>query len=143
MSKEALKILSNLKSEGLRMTAVRKLLIDILVTTKQPLSVAEIISALTKKGRSVNKTTVYREVESLLKVGAIRDVNLMDGQMRYELRHAAEDHPHIVCTACEKIQCLPIPEEIENLHQRITKKIGFEVTGHVLEFFGVCSDCRS
>lgn len=142
MGENSSDILYQLKSAGHRITEARKLIVGIFTAARKPLSAQEIITALTKKGRNVNKTTVYREIESLTKAKLIRDVNLLDGQLRYELIKDTQDHSHLVCTECKNVECLPLLEDLQSITSNIAKKNKFTVTHHVLEFFGVCKECR-
>lgn len=117
-------------------------MVDIFTSSKHPQAATDLISALQRRDKSVSKTTVYRELESLTESGVITSVNLLDGQLRYELQSGSGTHSHIVCTNCERIECLPIASDIAALTRRVAKAVDFEVTGHVLEFFGRCNSCR-
>jgi Fur family ferric uptake transcriptional regulator len=135
-------ILIQLKATGHRMTVVRKMIVNLFTKAKAPLAAQNIIKSLSKGGRAVNKTTVYREIESLKDANLIREVNLLDGQLRYELIKESHNHSHLVCTECKQIECLPPINELSKLEKKIAQLNGFVVTRHVLEFFGACKECR-
>jgi Fur family ferric uptake transcriptional regulator len=86
-------------------------------------------------------TTVYRALESLVTLGLVQAVVLGDGERRYELVTPGEHHHHLVCEKCRGSvhldKCL-----VEELESTILKKYGFEVRSHVLEMFGLCSNCQ-
>lgn len=86
-------------------------------------------------------TTVYRALESLVALGLVQSVDLGDGEKRFELVTPGEHHHHLVCERCRESvhldQCL-----VEELESAIKTKYGFEVTGHILELFGVCKRCK-
>lgn len=140
--KNVKEILYQLKSTGHKMTVVRKMVVDLFTKTSAPLAAQEIIKSLSKGGRSVNKTTVYREIDSLIAANLIREVNLLDGQLRYELIRDEHNHSHLVCTECKGIECLPKRSDLKSFEKQIARTKGFAVTHHVLEFFGVCKECR-
>lgn len=136
-------ILSELKARGMRMTIVRQLVIRAMLKSNHPVSVALLIETLAKQGKRVNKTTVYREVQALLEAKVIREVNLLDGYLRYELNLNSGHHHHIVCTKCNDIQCVQMDHDLDQIEKRIKRQHGFQVTDHVLEFFGCCASCCS
>jgi Fur family ferric uptake transcriptional regulator len=86
-------------------------------------------------------TTVYRALESLMALGLVQSVDLGDGEKRFELVSPGEHHHHVICERCRESihldQCL-----VEELEAAIKTKYGFEVTGHILELFGVCKRCK-
>jgi Fur family ferric uptake transcriptional regulator len=59
---------------------------------------------------------------------------------RYEWA-SKEHHDHISCVNCSKISEFE-SDEIEQLQVLISKKLGYKMTHHILELFGVCSDCQ-
>jgi Fur family ferric uptake transcriptional regulator len=86
-------------------------------------------------------TTVYRSLDSLVELGLVQQVDLGDGEKRYELVKPGEHHHHLVCDRCKSSvhldQCL-----VEDFDEAVTKKYGFEIRAHVLEIFGLCRNCR-
>jgi Fur family ferric uptake transcriptional regulator len=87
-------------------------------------------------------TTVYRSLESLVGLGLVQAVVLGDGERRYELVTPGEHHHHLVCEKCRGSvhmdMCL-----VEDLETAVKQKYGFEVKSHVLELFGLCSNCAA
>jgi Fur family ferric uptake transcriptional regulator len=53
------------------------------------------------------------------------------------LRH----HHHLICSKCKKIEVVYIGNQISKQEAEIQAKTGFKVERHVLEFYGLCSDC--
>ena len=96
--------LLQLKSnKGYRFSAVRNFILTSLSKIRRPLSVFDLQKLLTKKNLSANKTTVYRELNSLKKEGIISEVQLKGNKRWYEpaLR---EHHHHIICIKCDKVE---------------------------------------
>jgi Fur family ferric uptake transcriptional regulator len=61
---------------------------------------------------------------------------------RYEWAKKKSHHDHITCQSCGKI-CEFENMEIERLQVAIAKSLGFIMTDHVLELYGVCSSCQA
>ncbi len=137
-------ILNTLKEQGARMTSVRTCMIEIFSKKKNPVSAFEILEELKKYGLRVNKTTVYRELTFLLEGKVISQISLGEEQKRYELFE--EHHHHLICQNCRRIEEIEL-ESIEKLLSALEKKMKqknkFSKILHSLEFFGICSKCKS
>ena len=101
----------------------------------------ELVDALDARGLSVNKTTVYRELEKLLLKGEISEVDFGEGQKRYEITHG-DHHHHAVCTNCESVVELEIEPQLEQIQSSVAKQSGFRIQKHLVEFFGLCRRCE-
>lgn len=135
-------VITSLKEQGFRITKVRKALVELLVTSKTPTSVQELLPKLAAQDLPVNKTTVYRELDFLLENQVIIELDLLDGAKRYEILHPNHHHHHLVCTGCGNIECVEMHHDLDEIEARIATSHQFKVSSHVLEFFGLCSKCH-
>jgi Fe2+ or Zn2+ uptake regulation protein len=126
-----------------RNTQVRKSLLKLLSKNKEPISVQEILADFLKENLVVNKTTVYRQISSLLKDSVVREIRLNDRSVRYELVDKDDHHHHLVCLKCKKIEEISFKEDLERQERIIAQDKKFKVLSHTLEFFGVCSKCQN
>ncbi len=79
--------------------------------------------------------TVYRTLDLLSEIGAVRRLELGDGP-RYEL--AEDHHHHLVCESCGDVREFEeCPLELGRLGD-----VGFEVSSHSVEIYGRCAVCR-
>lgn len=106
------------------------------------MAAGELIEALSKDGVSPNKTTVYRQLEALVAQGVVNDIDLGEGKRRYEMDHGNGAHPHLLCTRCGRIECLPVDEEFSTYMKRIAHGHHFELAGCTVELFGLCPACQ-
>lgn len=106
-----------------------------------PLSVPRILDELGCRGIVVNKTTVYRELEQLEKIGMVKSLLLQDRKQYFELA-TRDHHHHFVCMECEKVEDI-LFDESDLLRQEalLTQRKGFSIFRHSLEFFGLCKLC--
>lgn len=126
----------------LRQTKARRAFIEIFSATHTPLSAVLILEALRKKSIEVNKTTVYRELERLEKLGIIHEVQMKDRKRFYELASRSHHH-HLICMQCESVEDIDLSEkELVREERKITTEKKFMVIRHSLEFFGLCQKCR-
>lgn len=132
--------ISKLKGQGYKMTEIRKGIIALFSRTKAPLSANEVRKKLSSSGLGVNKTTIYRELQFLVKEKCLTSVQLKPSEVAYESTEL-EHHHHLICETCGKIDevtnCLA-----EELEKRILKNKGFVISRHALEFYGRCLECR-
>jgi Fur family transcriptional regulator, ferric uptake regulator len=84
----------------------------------------------------VGLVTIYRTLDLLAEIGAVRRLDLGDGP-RYEL--AEDHHHHLICESCGGVS------EFEKcpLDLRRLKGVDFEISSHTLEIYGRCAGCRS
>ena len=134
-------ILSELNTRGYRITKTRRSLIDIFTTLGKPLSVQELLNNLSHRRLTVNKTTVYRELEFLEGQEIIREVQLGQDRKRFELTTGSHHH-HIRCIQCDKIVDVNIPNELSTAAKHIEQQTQFTVLDHSLEFVGICKMCQ-
>jgi len=131
-----------LKANNLRMTKTRMALIEILLCSEDPLSVSDILLTLFHVKRSVNKTTVYRELEQLESKGIVSTVQLGDRKQYYELA-SRDHHHHLICLECKQIEDIDMNEErLFSEEKKMSREKGFVILRHSLEFFGLCRSCQ-
>ena len=136
-------IAEKLKAGGERMTPLRSALLDILQKSHEPKTPQELLASLTKRGLSANKTTVYRQLDTLTRYNVVSAVNFADRITRYEMVNENEHHHHLVCIKCGRIEDVSFKTDLDGKEKWIWKKHNFKVLQHSLEFFGVCKKCLS
>ncbi len=135
-------LLKNLQQKGERITAIRRVLVNVLEKTTRPLSVQDLLVKLKKSSIDANKTTVYRQLETLLKYNLLREIRLADRSVLYELAREDDHHHHLVCLGCGEIDDVSFKDDVERQEKNILKTKKFKVARHSLEFFGWCAHCQ-
>ncbi len=128
----------SLKRARLRSTRGRRRILELLNEAESPLTAEELHSRIGEQGLSLS--TVYRNLAALAGRGLLIKTVGQDGIATYQPNTSAHRH-RIVCVLCGReteISACPL----ESLSRRIGEETGFEVTGHSLEFTGVCPQCR-
>ncbi|MES2409744.1 MAG: Fur family transcriptional regulator [Patescibacteria group bacterium] len=140
MIKQNIDILNILKTSKLKATPARISILEIFCGVEKPLSVEMIDQKL--KDKRINQVTIYRTVESLLKVGIIIRVDLRQDSVFYEFNGGHNHHHHIVCTKCGEVEDFESCQ-IEHLSAKIiSKSIRFKtIQDHSFELFGICNSC--
>jgi Fur family transcriptional regulator, ferric uptake regulator len=129
-----------LKSVDLKQTKKRVLLLSILENSSCAMTVEE-IADLANKSIKINISTIYRALNSLASKNIVIKTLHQDGKTYYELNNHTHKHT-LICTLCnEKIPIESCP--LESLADNLVKETGYTITGHNLEFFGICPKCSN
>jgi Fur family ferric uptake transcriptional regulator len=132
-----------------RWTVPREAILKLLSRTAKHLSAKEIYAALYRIYPGLGLTTVYRNLDLLSNTGFIKKITIGDGQTRYEFKspEKEEHHHHLICTGCGKIIDYRdfMDEELELIKKTegsLTRRYNFKITGHNIEFYGLCENCK-
>lgn len=133
-------LMRKIKLAGGRNTKTRQAVLDFLLSSQKPISAAEILNKLQKQKLAVNRTTIYRELNFLLKNNFINEVKLIGQPSLFEL---SDEHcHHLICLKCNHVRTVVMDQHLEEQEKSIAKKEKFKITGHALEFYGVCKKCQ-
>lgn len=130
---------ADLRAAGLRSTGPRVAVLGALAQVGIPKSHGDIAESLSHLG--YDRATIYRNLMDLTQAGMVSRTDLGDHVWRFEIKSGpghTQEHPHLVCTDCGDVSCLP---EVE---VKIVAKPGAKrPVGDVeVQLRGLCSDCR-
>ena len=131
------------RAKGLKRSEVRDAVARAALRTEGHFTAEELLATLRGQGRtSAHAATVYRVLPLLVEAGLVRESLLSVGQgHRYERAFEREHHDHLVCTSCGRVVEFEF-QAFELLQRDLAERLGFRLTGHVHELFGVCERCR-
>jgi Fe2+ or Zn2+ uptake regulation protein len=124
-----------------RETPIRHKIVDFINNSTEPIDFIKINEYLNNNGIDANKTTIYRQLNSLVEDNDINEIDFGEGKKRYESRRG--HHHHLYCTKCKKAFCININDNFSKEEAIIYQKNNFKVLGHTLEFFGICQNCQN
>lgn len=122
-----------------RTTKQRQAILKLLSHTEAHPAADMVYEEVRKVIPNISKGTVYRNLKILLEDGKISELNLSGTVSRYEGNQ--ENHYHFRCEKCGRVFDLDEPVNNE-LDEKISKRTGFKVSYHQLEFRGLCRDCQ-
>ena len=134
-----MKVDDALRDAGLRPTRQRLSVLESLRNRPDAVTAQDLHAELRRAGEAVGLTTVYRTLTALADAGLL-DVFSRDGEQAFR-RCGDVHHHHLVCEACNKVEELSA-EEVEAWVHQAADRLGFEVTGHRADIFGICAECR-
>tara|TARA_B100000700_G_scaffold231092_1_gene255688 strand:- start:80 stop:481 length:402 start_codon:yes stop_codon:yes gene_type:complete len=121
-------------------TKRQKQLLDELKKCSDELSGQQLHRLLHQGEYAMGLTTVYRNLQVLIKQGLVRSRHLPTGEVLYT--PVERDVHHLTCVDCgETTRLEGCPVQTLNIPKRNTKK--FELLFHTLEFFGICQACMN
>jgi Fe2+ or Zn2+ uptake regulation protein len=127
------KFLIQIRELGLKLTAPRRQILEVLFYSDRPLTINEIM----KNCVNADFATVFRTVKLFVAHGFLQSTNFNDKQIRYSL--IKEDtHPHhILCKECGKIEQLDVC-----ILDKVKKLTSYKIVDHSMEFVGICPECN-
>jgi Fur family ferric uptake transcriptional regulator len=136
-------LLDELMSKGVRLTAQRRILVEIIQNATNHLDVAALLKEAQKRESSIDRATVYRTVDLLKKLRLIDELDLMhlNGEKHYYEVKTRRDHLHLACFECGRIEEFATPL-FEELKAEISRRSGFQIQVARLEVGGRCKACR-
>ncbi len=119
-------------------TKRQKHLLDELQRCDDEMSGQELHRQLVNANKAMGLTTVYRNLQVLIKHGLIRSRHLPTGEVLYT--PVDRDIHHLTCVQCgetSKIEGCPV----KDIHAPKESSKQFQFLFHTLEFFGICQEC--
>lgn len=124
----------------LKVTYQRQAILEVLAVGRQHFTAQEVFERVHHRFPEIGFATVYRFLRKLTEYKFVSEVRMGGLPARYELA-PARHHDHMSCVECGKIVEFE-NYAIENLQEKVAEELGFELTGHVLELYGRCSECQ-
>tara|TARA_Y100001968_G_C19004448_1_gene547481 strand:- start:180 stop:569 length:390 start_codon:yes stop_codon:yes gene_type:complete len=121
-----------------QITKRQEQLLDELERCSDEMSGQELHRKLHNGENTMGLTTVYRNLQVLVKQGLIRSRHLPNGEVFYA--PVERDIHHLTCVNCGKTTQLEgCPVKTIDISKKISNK--FELLFHTLEYFGLCQSC--
>jgi len=133
-------MLAKLKSRDFRITPQRYAVLSILANSEGHPSVEQIYKKVKAQFPTTSLATVYKTVALLKELNEVLELGFHDGNNRYD-GHKPYPHPHVICTSCRSIMD-PDLISLDDLSREMSKKTGYKILTHRLDFFGLCPACQ-
>ncbi|MEG2935292.1 MAG: Fur family transcriptional regulator [Clostridium sp.] len=127
------------KEKKLKLTPQRIAVYNYLKSTKEHPSAETIHKALMEEYPTMSLATVYKTLKVLVEVGLVQELNVGEGNFRYDGMTSA--HPHIHCICCAKVDDLE-GVTFEELNQTVKGNTNYDVLSNKVYFYGICPECK-
>ena len=122
------------------MTRQRQVILDELKRTKAHPTADEVYARVRRRLPRISLGTVYRNLDLLSEMGMIQKLELAGRQKRFD--GTPDEHYHVRCTCCGRVDDVPGKTDAA-IVARIRRKLKYRITGHRLEFTGICPACAA
>jgi len=127
------------REHSVPMTAQRRVILEAVLDLDSHPNAEQIYASASVRRARISRATVYRTLESLVRLGVISKACHPGSAARYDGR--IDMHHHLVCLRCDavididdtRLDALPVPD---------TSRFGFEVSDFRVQLRGVCRRCR-
>ena len=126
------------QKKGVKLTDQRKIIAKVLSESKEVYGesdhpdVDELYQRVSKLDSKISIATVYRTVKLFEEAGILIKHDFKAGKARYEI---SDDHNHLIdINSGEIIEF--VDKDIEELQEKIAKKLGYNLVDHKLELYG-------
>lgn len=133
-------VLDGMRASGVRVTAARRAVVQALVDAHDHVTADDLAAAVATATPDVHRSTVYRTLDALEKLGVVTHVHLGHGRAVYHLTDHL--HQHAVCEACGHVVQLS-DDVMHAVQQRVRRDTGFEIDPHHFALVGRCAHCAS
>jgi Fe2+/Zn2+ uptake regulation proteins len=133
---------SYLEHKGYRKTRERFAILDEIYSIDGHFDVESLCEIMRAKKYTISTATVYNNIELLLECNLIKKHQFGENTSRYEKSFEDSKHDHLICTNCGKVVEFwnPIVKQIQ---ETAAVSTGFDVSHHVLYFYGLCPKCKN
>lgn len=131
----SLSILARCEAKGLRMTGQRRTIARVIESSPDHPDAEILYARACAIDPKISLATVYRTVKLFDEAGILDKLEFGDGRARYEDAERTH-HDHLIDLDTGKVIEFVDPD-IEALQEKIAAKLGYRLTGHRLELFGV------
>ena len=137
-------LLDELIAKGVRLTAQRRALIEVIQEAGEHLDARALLRLARQREPHIDRATVYRTIDLLKELRLIDELDLMhlEGEKHFYEVKTKRDHVHLACFGCGRIEEFSSPA-FEALKAQISEQTGFEIRVVRLEAGGVCRACAA
>jgi len=129
------------KMHGIKNTKQRNIIFEILKQENKPLTAEQIFLNCKKLDKTISFSTIYRVLNTFISKEIVVKLTIVEDNISmFELNSTDHEH-YLVCIKCNKaidIGHCPLGAYEKSLEQTTD----FEITGHKLEIYGYCSECK-
>ena len=133
-------ILRRMRASGKRVTPQRMAILRVLAGSEGHPSVEQVHAAIRPEFPTTSLATVYKTIRMLGELGEIMELEFSGLGNRYDGARPYP-HPHVICRTCGAIRDSD-DREWRELARKIARETGYAISGHRLDFFGLCPRCQ-
>lgn len=142
MSKDLSPHAQRLRSAGYKLTNARMTVLDVLEHSTGHITSAEILERVNAADSTIGRASVFRTLDLLSRLAIVRPTYIDSSITPNYVLLPEGHHHHIVCVNCHRT----IEFEdcgLDEVAAHLEARFGVHLTGHLLEFYGLCEACSA
>ena len=132
---------AELAARGHRLTRQRRAVLGAIAAAPSSLTALQVYDAARRDCPALGLTTVYRTLEVLTELGALRRVHGPDHCESFVPAGAAHGHT-VVCDGCGRVTEFTACD-MRRITDAASQETGYRITDHFLQLSGLCSRCAA
>ena len=132
-------IASIFKEKKLKLTPQRLAVYNYLINTTAHPSADTIYTDIHVQYPTMSLATVYKALKTLVEVGLIQEINVGEGNFRYDAN--SFPHPHLQCLKCGKVDDF-LNFTLDDLNASAQMHTDYKIVSSKVYFYGYCKDCQ-
>lgn len=126
-----------MRERGHRVSAARRLVLEALFLAEEPVSAERIAAGLDGRLPPSDPASVYRNLETLERLGLVRHFHAGHGAGLYAL---AREQEFVACRSCGEARAFD-PERFDAIRALVRDRFGIEARFDHFPIVGLCADC--
>ncbi|MDQ3102754.1 MAG: transcriptional repressor [Actinomycetota bacterium] len=126
-----------MRDHGHRVSAARRLVLEALFAAPGPISAEQIADGLDGRLPVSDLTSVYRNLETLERLGLVRHFHAGHGAGMYAL---AREQEYVACSSCGEVRALEA-ESFDEVRKVIRRELGIAARFDHFPIVGLCAGC--
>lgn len=131
--------LATVRARGLRVSAARRLVLEALFAAGEPVTADQIAAGLGGRTPRSDLGSVYRNLETLERVGVVRHVRAAQGAGLYTIARGENDG-FLTCERCGEMRPAN-PHAVAVIRGAVRKAFGYDASFASYPIVGVCPRC--
>ncbi len=129
-----------LREAGYKLTNARLTVLEALETHDGHITSTELLERVSALDPSIGRASVFRTLDLFTQLSIIRPTYIDSSVTPTYVLMPDGHHHHIICSNCNRV----IEFEncgLDHLRRELEARYHVHLTGHLLEFYGLCADC--
>lgn len=141
MSEEISPRAERLRAAGHKLTHARLSVLRVLEESGGHITSAEVLERVNALDASIGRASVFRTLDLFTSLLIVRPTYIDSSVTPTYVLMPEGHHHHIICTNCNRViefeDCC-----LSEMTAELEARLGVKLTGHLVEFYGLCDRCR-
>ncbi|MBK8031578.1 MAG: transcriptional repressor [Chloroflexi bacterium] len=133
--------MQRLRDAGYKLTHARITVLNALERGGGHMTSTELLDQVEALDSSIGRASVFRALDLFTRLSLVRPTYIDSSVTPTYVLMPDGHHHHIICTQCSRViefeDC-----SLGALTHTLEERLGVRLTGHLLEFYGLCSTCK-